>query len=81
MPEFEGSLREVLAPAIDHARRTLWLLSHERLASVERLDLDREELEIYLAATPEPAQTMLRLIAEGARPRDLLLGALRHRSS
>jgi len=76
VPEFEGSLREVLAPAIDHARRTLWSLSHERLASVERLDLNHEELETYLTATPEPAQTMLRLIAEGARPRDLLLGGV-----
>jgi CheY-like chemotaxis protein len=74
LPEFEGSLRDVLSPAIEQARRNLWLLSHQRLASVERVELVLEELEIYLSATPEPAQTMLRLIAEGARPRDLLLG-------
>lgn len=72
--QFEGSLREVLAPAIDHARQCLSALSHQRLASIERLDLVHDELEFYLGATPEPAQTMLRLIADGARPGELLLG-------
>lgn len=72
--EFSGDLKQVLAPAINHARSCLWALSHERLPSVERIDMVADEVETYLRATPEPAQTVLRLVAEGARPKELLLG-------
>lgn len=71
--EFSGDLKQVLAPAINHARSCLWALSHERLPSVERIEMVAEEVDTYLRATPEPAQTVLRLVADGSRPQDVML--------
>ncbi|MGZ3418737.1 MAG: response regulator [Polyangiales bacterium] len=41
---------------------------------VAHVDLDRDRLGAYLAATPEPARGVLERIAKGASPRDLIMG-------
>ncbi len=67
-----GTLSEQLMPVVASARAAQRLLVGASLVRVQRVSVDEERLEAYLAATPEPARSVLRAIAEGASPRRLI---------
>jgi DNA-binding response OmpR family regulator len=71
--ELTGTLFEQLARPVAAARGALAATTGARTMEVERLVLDADVLEEYLRATPEPARGVLKQLAEGASPRQLLL--------
>jgi CheY-like chemotaxis protein len=70
--ELEGTLDDLLMPSIAAARAAQRLLSGAALVSIERVDLAEDRMSAYLAATPEPARSLLRTLAAGASPRALV---------
>lgn len=70
--DLAGGLSEQLAPPVAAARAAQRLLSGAQLVQVERVDIDGELIEAYVAATFEPARTLLRSLAAGASPRVLI---------
>jgi CheY-like chemotaxis protein len=70
--ELDGSLDEQLLPRIASVRAAQRLLSGAELIGVERVELDEERMAGYVAATPEPARSLLRTLAAGASPRALI---------
>lgn len=68
-----GTLEEQLVPAVAAARAAQRLLFGEALVRVDRVDIDDDRLSAYLEATPEPARSLLRSIANGASPRALIV--------
>ncbi len=71
--ELSGSLFELLREPIERARGALRTVTADALLRLERVELDRELLETYLACTPEPAAAVTRRLLEGQSPRDLVL--------
>ena len=71
-PELDGSLDELLLPAIASARAAQRLLGGASLVGIERVDLAEDRMSAYAAATPEPARSWLRTLAAGASPRALI---------
>ena len=71
--ELTGTLFEQLARPVAAARGALAATTGARTMEVERVVLDADVLEEYLRATPEPARGILRRLAEGTSPRQLLL--------
>lgn len=71
-PELDGSLEEQLLPRIAAVRAAERLFAGAALVSVERVELAEERMVGYLAATPEPARSLLRTLAAGASPRALV---------
>lgn len=70
--DLTGTLAEQLAPLVATARAGQRLLTGSNLVRIQRVILDDERLQAYLAATPEPARRILRGLAEGASPRTLV---------
>jgi CheY-like chemotaxis protein len=71
--ELEGTLQDQLGPALANARGAVYATTGARLMSVDRVLLDEDVVEDYLRATPEPARGLIRMFAEGASPRAVLL--------
>ena len=71
--DFEGTLEQVLAGPIGRARAAQELLGAEALLDVERVEIDAPAMAGYLAGTPEPAQSLLQRLIDGASPREMLL--------
>jgi DNA-binding response OmpR family regulator len=72
--ELTGTLHDQLARPLAVARGALAATTGARTMNVERVHLDEETLEEYLRATPDPARTLIRRLASGASPRQMLLG-------
>jgi DNA-binding response OmpR family regulator len=74
--ELTGSLFEQLVRPIAAARGALAATAGARTANVERILFDEQALEEYLFATPEPTRTLIRRLAQGTPPRQMLLGGV-----
>jgi DNA-binding response OmpR family regulator len=72
--ELDGSVEEVLAAPIAHARAALRAVAAERLFQVNRVEIDAAAIEGYLSSTPEPAAGLIRELMAGTSPKELLLG-------
>ena len=72
--ELDGSLGEQLLDPIARARAAQGLLSGPSLMRVDRVQLDESRIAMQIAATPEPSQGLLRALAAGASPRELVAG-------
>ncbi|HEY8042400.1 MAG TPA: response regulator [Polyangiaceae bacterium] len=72
--ELTGTLFEQLARPIAAARGALQATTGARTMNVERIALDDSAMEEYLRATPEPARALIKRLAHGASPRQMLLG-------
>ncbi|HEX6275229.1 MAG TPA: response regulator, partial [Polyangiaceae bacterium] len=73
--EFSGDLRAVLAGPVALAREALAKVAERSLVRLERLELDRELVEAYLACTPEPAASLTRRLLAGESARELVLSS------
>ncbi|MBX3217981.1 MAG: response regulator [Labilithrix sp.] len=71
--ELEGNLAAQLAKPIAKARAAISLLTGTQMNNVARLRFDDEAVTDYLEATPERARLVVRRLANGASPRELLL--------
>ena len=71
--ELEGNLADQLAQPLAYARGALHSVTGARIMGAERVLLDEQVLDAYLRATPEPARALIRKIAAGTAPRDVLL--------
>jgi DNA-binding response OmpR family regulator len=74
--ELTGTLFEQLLRPIAAARGALAATAGARTANVERILFDEQALEEYLFATPEPTRTLIRRLAQGMAPRQMLLGGV-----
>jgi hypothetical protein len=72
--DLTGTLAEQLARPVAAARGALSATTGAATMYIERIVLDRDTLEEYLRTTPDPARTLVRRIAEGTSPRQMLLG-------
>jgi DNA-binding response OmpR family regulator len=72
--DLTGTLAEQLARPIAAARGALAATTGAATMTIERIGVDRDALEEYLRSTPDPARMLIRRIADGASPRQLLLG-------
>jgi DNA-binding response OmpR family regulator len=71
--DLNGSLAEQLAGPIAAARGALTATTGARTMHVDRLKLDERILQEYLAATPNPTNTLIQQLARGISPRHILL--------
>jgi hypothetical protein len=71
--ELTGTLFEQLARPIAAARGALAVTTGARTVLVERITIDEEALEEYLRATPDPARALIKRLARGDSPRQMLL--------
>ena len=71
--ELSGTLFEQLAGPIALARGALSATTGARMIGVERIVFDHHALDAYLKATPEPTRSLIRRLAHGATPRQMLL--------
>ncbi len=72
--ELTGTLAEQLARPLAAARGAMAVTMGGRTMQVERIGIDEAALEEYLHATPEPARSLIRRVAAGESPRQMLLG-------
>ncbi|MBK6520569.1 MAG: response regulator [Polyangiaceae bacterium] len=70
--ELSGSLTDQVMPVVASARAAQRLLSGANLMRVQRVEVDDEAIQSYLAATPHAARTIVETVARGACPRDLV---------
>jgi len=66
-------LGEQFARPIALARSALHATTGERMMTVAKVVLHEEDVAGYLLATPEPARDLVRRLARGSSPRELLL--------
>ncbi len=71
--ELSGTLAEQMARPLAAARGALAATTGAATMQVERIRIDEVALEEYLRATPEPANGILRRVARGESPRQMLL--------
>jgi DNA-binding response OmpR family regulator len=71
--ELTGTLFEQLAGPLAAARGALAATTGPRTMNVERIVLDDAMLEDALRATPDPAKALIRRIASGVSPRQMVL--------
>ncbi len=71
--ELTGTLFELLARPLAAARGALAATTGAHTIEVERIVVDGQVLEEYLRATPDPARGLLKRLAGGASPRQILL--------
>jgi DNA-binding response OmpR family regulator len=71
--ELDGNLAAQLAKPIAKARAAVTLLTGPKLNAVSRIRFEDEALTDYLKATPERARLVVRRLANGAAPRELVL--------
>lgn len=72
--ELAGDLAAQLAEPIARARGAMRVLSGTRLLEAQRIDVAVERVEAYLRATPEPARSLVKRLANGASPRTMVVG-------
>jgi DNA-binding response OmpR family regulator len=72
--DLAGTLADQLGRPIAAARGALRATTGARTMNVQRISLDEVALDDYLRATPEPARKIIKRIAQGASPRQMLLG-------
>ncbi len=72
--DLSGTLADLLARPIANARGALAATTGARTMDVEHIGLDDVALDEYLRATPDPARALIRRLARGASPRQMLLG-------
>jgi DNA-binding response OmpR family regulator len=72
--DLSGTLFDLLARPIANARGALAATTGARTMNVEHIGLDEVALDEYLRATPDPARALIRRLARGASPRQMLLG-------
>jgi hypothetical protein len=73
--ELSGTLFELLRDPVAQARGALRAVTADALLRLERVELDRDLIQTYLACTPEPAASVTRRLLAGASPRELVLSA------
>ena len=66
-------LAEQFARPIALARSALHATTGARMMTVAKVTLDEEDVRGYLLATPEPARELVRRLARGTSPREILL--------
>ena len=71
--DLTGTLSELLVRPLAAARGAIAAMTGIRTMELERIVLDQEVIDDYLRATPDPARTIIRRLAAGASPRQLLL--------
>ena len=71
--DLTGTLFELLTRPLAAARGALAATTGVRTMEVERIVLDRDVIEDYLRATPDPARAIIRRLLEGGSPRQILL--------
>jgi CheY-like chemotaxis protein len=71
--ELEGTLLAQLARPTALARAALSATTGAHTMGVRRVVIDEEMVKGYLEATPDPARSLVRRIAQGESPRDILL--------
>jgi hypothetical protein len=71
--DLSGSLNAQLARPVAIARAARASITGARTIGVEKVKLEPEALRALFLSTPEPARTIVRLLAEGASPRGMLL--------
>ncbi len=71
--ELEGSLQELFDEPVKRARAALAALTAERLPRVTKVELELELVSPYLDCTPDTARRLVKRLAAGDAPRDLLL--------
>jgi len=71
--DLSGTLFDQLAGPIAAARGALAATTGAAAMQVERIGFDRPLLEEYLRATPDPARSLIKRIADGSSPRQMLL--------
>ncbi len=67
-------LAEQFARPIGLARSALHATTGARMMNVAKMVLDEDDVAGYLLATPEPARELVRRLARGQSPREILLG-------
>jgi len=72
--DLSGTLFDLLARPIASARGALTATTGAHTMEVEHIGLDEVALDEYLRATPDPARALIRRLARGASPRQMLLG-------
>lgn len=70
--ELDGNLAAQLAKPIARARAAMKLITGADRPSIARIRFDEEALPDYLKATPERARLVIRRLANGASPQDLI---------
>ncbi len=71
--ELTGTLYDQLAKPIAAARGALAATTGARTMNVERITIDEEAVAEYVRATPEPARALIKRLAHGDSPRQMLL--------
>ncbi len=71
--DLTGTLFDLLIRPLAAARGALAATTGVRTMEVERIVLDRDVIDDYLRATPDPARAVIRRLLEGASPRQILL--------
>ena len=71
----EGDLDSQMEAPVAHARAALRLLGGTRLLELHRVNVAVDRVLAYMAATPEPARSLITRLANGASPRGLILGS------
>ncbi len=71
--EMSGTLFDILARPLAAARGALVATTGARMMEVDRILLEQVVLDEYLAATPDPARALLRQLAHGASPRQMVM--------
>jgi len=66
-------LAKQFARPIAQARAALQATTGARMMTVAKVSFDDDDLRSYLLATPEPARDLVRRLAAGASPREILL--------
>jgi CheY-like chemotaxis protein len=72
--DLTGTLSDQLARPVAMARGALAATTGAATMYVERIVVDRDEIDETLRATPDPARTLIGRIVDGACPRQMLLG-------
>jgi CheY-like chemotaxis protein len=72
--DLTGSLAAQLARPVAMARAARNVTTGARTIGIERLRLDPDAMPRLVAATPEPARSIVKALAEGSAPREMLLG-------
>ncbi len=73
-PDLFGTLSEQLVPLVASARAAQRLLSGASLMHATRIEVDLGILGPLVEAMPDRARSVLKAIADGASPRDLVVG-------
>jgi hypothetical protein len=71
--DLTGTLSELLVRPLAAARGAIAAMTGVRTMELERILLDQDVIDDYLRATPDPARAIIRRLATGASPRQILL--------